>query len=151
MLKLVRNHFKFQKIFFYKNKEIDFSYFEKLQDLQVSKGLSVAPRLNYNHIFFENQKMKVRLATQLLSLSVAHGLMYLKNKEEEAISEEISTEASAADAEASRKPQFVGCEATVQFVTIYNDLFDIFNTSSLVNTYKFKRRVSDKNLNFKYL
>lgn len=52
--------------------------------------------------------MKVNLATQLLSLSVADALANLKDD--------------------LKLPQFQGCEATINFFTQADIVFDIFNS-----------------------
>lgn len=51
--------------------------------------------------------MKVRLAVQVLSASVASALTYCKDREE-----------------------FKGCEATIKFIQVFNDLFDALNSKS---------------------
>lgn len=53
--------------------------------------------------------MKVKLATQLLSKSVAVALLYCKND--------------------LNLPDFTNVEATAKFISLINDAFDILNTS----------------------
>lgn len=55
--------------------------------------------------------MKVKLATQLLSRSVADALNFCKYN--------------------LNLPAFVGVDATVKFIEIFNDVFDILNTRSI--------------------
>jgi len=55
--------------------------------------------------------MKVKLATQLLSRSVAESLIFCKDK--------LNLE------------DFKNCDATVNFVKIMNDAFDILNSHKL--------------------
>lgn len=52
--------------------------------------------------------MKVKLAAQVLSNSVADALEYCE----------------------SRFPQFKGCKATIKFIRMFNDLFDALNSRS---------------------
>lgn len=52
--------------------------------------------------------MKVRLATQLSSNSVADALHYCKNE--------------------LKLKEFEGCTATVNFIRIVNDMFDVLNS-----------------------
>lgn len=124
MLKLVRNNLGHQQTFYYKERKIEWRYFQMLEEFQRKKGLALAPRLTLQHIYFENQKMKVRLATQLFSLSVSKALIYLQNRES----------------------AFKYCLPTAKFAAIFNDLFDIFNSSSQYSTYIYKCGASENNI-----
>lgn len=62
-----------------KGEEINLKYLQELLKLQDSKGLHLANKLKQAHIFFGNQKKKVRLATRLLSKSVADALLCCKD------------------------------------------------------------------------
>lgn len=126
MLKIIRNNFKHKKILYYKNERIEWKYLEELLNIQTEEELAVAPKITFNHINFEQQKMKVRLATQLFSISVANGLLYLEKT----------------------NPKFKGSLATSQFLRMFNDLFDIFNSSTLYDAYSYKRGISINNLNY---
>jgi len=80
MIKLVRNAFGEKKIFLdYENNEINFEYVQRLCYLQEKEGCHLANKLRKNHILFFKQKMKVKLATQLLSQSVADALKFCKD------------------------------------------------------------------------
>lgn len=68
--------------------------------------------------------MKVKLATQLLSSSVASALELCKNT--------------------LMLPQFQDCSATIKFIRIFNDLFDIFNSKNQ-KQYNFKKPISIDN------
>ena len=48
----------------------------RLQELQESEGLHLANKLRPAHVNWKPQKMKVNLAVQALSSSVAHALEY---------------------------------------------------------------------------
>lgn len=65
--------------------------------------------------------MKVTLASQLLSMSVAHSLSLCKNT--------------------LHLPQFQNCLATVKFTSIFNDLFDILNSKNQ-RQHEFKKPIS---------
>ena len=52
---------------------------EKLFAVQTNKGLCLANKLTYRHIHFENNKMTVILAAQVLSLSVANAIDYCRD------------------------------------------------------------------------
>ena len=109
--KNVRNAFHDRKIL--KNSKGEFikwDYLVKLHELQSREQLRCANKLTDKHINFENQKMKVNLATQLFSNSVAKSLKFCR--------------------EILQNPDFVGSEATEEFVKLMNDIFDFFNSKS---------------------
>lgn len=81
MIKLVRNTFGEKKIIMDENGNIiDYNFIIKLCELQETEGLHLANKLRKQHIHFFKQKMKVKFATQLLSRSVAHSLIFCNNK-----------------------------------------------------------------------
>ncbi|XP_022170832.1 uncharacterized protein LOC111034103 [Myzus persicae] len=81
MVKLVRNAFCERKQLMDKNRMIiDFDYIKKLFILQEQEGCHLANKHRKQHIFFFKQKMKVKLATQLLGQSVADALKFYKLK-----------------------------------------------------------------------
>lgn len=123
MLKLVRNTFDSKKLLFSEKGRIEWLYLIKLQKLQETEGFKFANKLTLRHIAFRNQIMKVNLASQLLSRSVAKALT---------LCSEMIT---------GRK--FTNVEPTVEFIETFNDLFDIFNST----TYKqgFKRSLGPEN------
>ena len=108
-LKLVRNAWhKHKKI---KNGDvIDWTYIERLYELQSREHLKCANKLFCAHIFFQNNKTKVKYAAQLLSRSVSLSLKYCR--------ENLKLE------------QFQGSEATEKFLLIINDIFDLMNSRS---------------------
>ena len=79
MLKLGRNAFGTYRRFKSAAGTIDYKYIEDLVNLQESTGVRLANKLTKRHLNWNNMKMKVKLATQLLSSSVADALTYLKN------------------------------------------------------------------------
>lgn len=111
MFKLVRNTLHdFKKIICTNSGVIDWNYFELLVQLQEREGLKLGNKISRAHINYTNQKMKVKLAVQLMSDSVANSLLYcLRNKIQ----------------------GFEGCEATIDFVKTFNRLFDIMNSRSI--------------------
>lgn len=70
--------------------------------------------------------MKVKLATQVLSKSVADSLAYLNQSE-------------------NYQHCFKDVLPTIKFVELFNNLFDVMNSHSLYNPHKFKRAISEKN------
>lgn len=109
MLKLVRNNWSSKQIFYdNEGNKIKWDYIVELEKIQSQQGLSLANKITKQHVHFQNNKMKVKLAAQVLSNSVADALEYCKN----------------------RYPQFEGCEATIKFIRMFNNLFDVLNSRS---------------------
>lgn len=77
MLKLVRNAFESIGVFKdCRGRTIEWSHLQNLNKLQEKEHLHLANKIRHSHIFFLNQKMKVKLASQLFSNSVADGLKF---------------------------------------------------------------------------
>lgn len=124
MLKLVRNTIADKKSLVDDNNEfVNFEYFERLHKLQESEGLHLGNKLRASHMAWFKKKMNVKLAAQLLSESVATSLEFC-------LKENI--------------PGFEGCSATINFVRLINDLFDMFNSRNL-HAYGFKRPLQVSN------
>lgn len=108
MVKLVRNNWAKSKIFLNgKGEEIKWEFIEKIYAFQLQQHISVCPKITKEHVQFERSKMKVKLAVQVLSCSIAAALKYLENDR--------------------AHPLFQHSEATREFVQLFNDLFDVFN------------------------
>lgn len=125
MLKLVRNQLENKKSLINGNGEVvSWEYILKLWQLQEKIGLKLGNKLTQKHIFFRNQIMKVKLAAQVLSGSVANALQYcLDNKIK----------------------GFEDCKATIEFLNIFNTLFDILNSRSMSAT-GWKQALHQKNI-----
>ena len=109
MIKLVRNTMSDWGIL--KDNDgnvISWQFLVQLQELQESEGLRLANKLRSAHIDWKPQKMKVNLAAQALSSSVADALEYCEGK--------------------LKMPQFQGCGPTVQFIRVFDRLFDVLNS-----------------------
>ncbi len=119
MIKLVRNTMSDWKVM--KDSDgntIDWKFIEELHKLQETEGLRLANKLRSAHIDWKPQKMKVNLAAQTLSSSVADALKYCEGKLHE-------------------MPQFKGCGPTVKFIRIFDHLFDVLNSRNpKANTFK---------------
>ena len=88
------------------------------------EGLHLGNKLRFQHIEYVKKKMNVKLAAQVLSESVARSLQFcLDNK----------------------LVQFIGCEATIKFIEIFNNLFDILNSRSLFAK-GYKRPMREENI-----
>lgn len=112
MLKLVRNTLGASKILIDdQGQEIQWAYLKELHKLQVAEGFNLGNKLSIRHINYEKQKMKVKLAAQLMSQSVADALVFCKD--------------------ILQLQTFQGAAATIKFLKTFNTLFDIFNSKSL--------------------
>lgn len=123
MLKLVRNTLHAQQTLMTSDGTVRWSFINDLNELQNRTGNRLAPRLTNKHVNFQNSKMKVSLAVQVISQSVASALSILNESDS----------------------SFKDCEATVQFLSLFNDLFDIFNSMD-TNAEGFKRPLSVENI-----
>ena len=110
MLKLARNSLGDMKVFFDEDgNTICWHYITDLYNVQKNDVLHLGNKLKSVHIKWHNQKMKVAVAAQTMSNSVAAGIMYLKNLKLE---------------------QFEKSQETAEFILIINNLFDILNSKS---------------------
>ena len=103
MLKLFRNLLSAYGFIVSENGKVQWDYIKRLQNLQDDAGLRLANKLSQRHILFSRQKMKVNLAAQTLSSSVASALQCLQ---------EVG------------HPDFQDVKATVEFIQV--QLFPIF-------------------------
>ena len=109
MLKLTRNTLADRGVLYDgEGRRISRSYVEALNTLQEEEGLRLANRLKKSHIQWCKQKMKVNHAAQALSASFADALEY------------CDTELAL--------PQFSESGATVKFLRIFDELFDVLNS-----------------------
>lgn len=123
-IKLMRNVFASQPFLLnHDNERISWEFLVKLNDIQLREGLKLGNKLSLRHIEFSNKKMKVNLATQIFSKSVADALATMREL---------------------HNPDFQNSEATEQFLRAFNDLFDIFNSRSTAS-WGFKSPLSASN------
>ena len=109
MLKLVRNTLGTGGVFIEQDgNKILWQCFVELQNLQEEEGLRLGNKLKLSHIKWQQQKMKVNLAAQTLSTSVADAIEHC--------------------CQTLKLEQFQGSEATGKFVHIFDHLFDILNS-----------------------
>lgn len=78
MLKLARNALATLRQIKAEDGIIDYTYIEKLIYHQEATGLRLANKLTRQHLNWQGNKMKVRLAAQVLSSSTADSLDYLR-------------------------------------------------------------------------
>ena len=80
--------------------KISWQFLVELHNLQDTEGLRLANKLKKTHINWKQQKMKVSLAAQALSSSVENAIKYCANE--------------------LKLPKFQGCEATVEFIRMFD-------------------------------
>ena len=88
--------------------EINWKYMVALNDAQEKLGFTFANKLKRKHLLFVKNKMKVSLAAQTLSASVASAIDFLRDEE--------------------KIPEFEGSEATTKFIRIIDKAFDMLNS-----------------------
>lgn len=93
--------------------------------LQEKEGLHLANKIRRTYIIFFKQKMKVKLATQLLSQSVADALQFCDNS--------------------LHMAEFQHVNASVKFITIMNNAFDILNSHKL-SDWEYKKALCEENI-----
>lgn len=95
------------------NKKIAWKYIVNLYEYQKSNGFTVANKLTKQHVQFEKNKMKVKLAVQVLSQSVANGLLTMSDL---------------------KIPSFENVGPTVKYLQILDTLYDIMNSKVCHNS-----------------
>ena len=113
MIKLIRNTWASLKILEWKGKgQAHWFYIERLVEIQNTHGLVLANKLTNRHVQFHQQKMKVYLATQIFSKSVAEALRFLHHK---------------------KIPDFEhqNVLVTADFCEFFNNLFDLMNSRKI--------------------
>lgn len=115
-MRLVRNALADKGVLLDANRDaIKWKYFKLLVKYQYRYGLHVGTKIRKSHVNFARDKTNVKLATQILSGGVSHGLQYLRT--------------------VTQLPEFSGSYATEAFCTVMNDIFDLLNfRRSLKNT-----------------
>lgn len=89
----------------------NWKHIEALHKLQAREGLRCGNQLTSSHVNFESQIMKVSLAVQTLSASVADSIKYCR--------------------EILHLPQFRDSEGTESLIRMVDRLFDLLNVSSV--------------------
>lgn len=123
MLKLVRNTLAGKEKLQTKQGFVEWKYIGMLNKTQNLTGAKMAERLTDHHVYFQNEKMRVDLAAQTLSRSVAEALETLRSTNE----------------------SFKDCAETIRFIRLFNDLFDVLN-SKHSSAKGFKRPLNSENL-----
>ncbi|KMQ93551.1 thap domain-containing protein 9-like protein [Lasius niger] len=108
MIKLVRNIFASYMLTNDSGSEIRWSYINELIQIQEREGLHAATKVRRKHIRFQKEKMKVKLAVQVLSTSVVDALNFFEYD--------------------IRYPEFTNADAIARFCQIFNNVLDILNS-----------------------
>ncbi|CAH2088904.1 unnamed protein product [Euphydryas editha] len=128
MFKLVRNHWESKKVILdSNNNKIDWNLLCQLNKLQEDEGLHFANKITRRHIMFRNNIMKVKLASQVLSTSVATALKFCR--------------------ENAKLTTFKNSEPTEHFVRNMNNLFDVFNSRNM-KQFDYKQPLYSRNKDF---
>lgn len=124
MEKLVRGTIGTKEVIFDSaDNKIEWKYFENLVNYS-KKGFGFTHKLTKDHIEWKQNKMKVDLAVQILSESTATSIEYLmKNGYKE----------------------FADATWTIDFVRMFNHLFDVFNSKTLQHENPMKRSLNPNN------
>jgi len=88
---------------------IEWSYIAKLHEIQKKDILHLGNKVKTQHVRWQNHKMKVKVAAQTLSFSVAAAINYLRGL---------------------KLPKFRDSKQTTEFIMTMNNLFDVFNSKS---------------------
>lgn len=124
MIKLVRNTLAGKGcIYDDKNKKIEWRYFEALYQFSKDNDLRTH-KLNKKHIQWEKNKMNTRIAIETMSGSCANSMEFLNNV---------------------GIPEFENADASVRFIRIINNLFDIFNSKNSNSENVYKNELSSQN------
>ena len=109
MLKLVRNSFATCTVIKDSRGDlVQWQFIDELHKLQTREGLHMANKLRKTHMQWQAQKMKVNIAAQTLSSSVADAIDFCR--------QELQLD------------QFKDSEATTRFIRMVDRLFDMFNS-----------------------
>lgn len=127
MIKLIRNAFgDWGVLFDSEGNSIKWEYVKQLVDIQDKLGLHVATKIRQRHINYSKEIMKVKLAVQVLSNSVADALDYLNLD--------------------LHLNEFQGADATSKFCRTFNNIFDVMNVRNCLSKLAYKRSLSLINL-----
>lgn len=123
MMKLMRNYIgSLRQMVDSSGRNIEWRFYEQLELLRENNEF-VTHKITGNHINFEERKMKVSLAVQLLSNSVATSMQYLLEKGYE---------------------NFQNSEGTIEFTSRLNNLFDVLNSRNSADE-GFKKPICPEN------
>lgn len=97
-----------------------------MNDKQYAEGLHCACKIKNRHVNFHNEKMKVFLASQVLSSSASAALNYLEYE--------------------LKDSEFKKASPTSKFLKNCNDIFDLLNTKNMLCKTPGKMSITEKSL-----
>lgn len=124
MIKLIRNAFGSRNLFDCSDNKIEWKYIKRLVAFGQQTGYSLSHKLKKRHLEWEQCKMNVKLAVQTLSASTADSIQFLTNAHEKG---------------------FLNAKSTIDFIRLFNHLFDILNTKDVDHSEIFKSALNPKN------
>lgn len=125
MQKLVRNTLGSKEILYDAQKRpIKWIYLKRLVKFKNQHNFNSMHKLTQAHIDYQSKPMKVILAVQTLSASTANAIEFLMQQ---------------------GYPEFKGAEETIEFIRVFDKLFDVFNSTSNSSENPFKKKMSDEN------
>ncbi|KAL4107082.1 hypothetical protein QTP88_018514 [Uroleucon formosanum] len=95
-----------------------------LQYSENESGLHSATKLRNRHIYYFREKMKVRLAVQTFSTSVANAILFCMND--------------------LKLDNFQGADATIEFCLRNNNIFDILNTRNFLSKGTYNKSINKR-------
>lgn len=126
MIKLVRNTLGSRGIIWSgSDKEIKWSYIEELVKHSQNNSFGLSHKLNKRHLQWQDRKMHVRTAVETLSDKTSNSIEFLM---------------------VNKAPNFANATDTVEFLRIFDQLWDIMNTQRIENgKKKFKSAINPSN------
>lgn len=123
--KLVRNILGTKKVIFDSdNNEIKWVYFERLLSFKDSRNFALSHKITFAHINWQSNPLKVKLAVETFSASNARSMEFLMKQ---------------------GHPEFMGAEHTIRFIRIFDDLFNVFNSTDNSKENPLKNPMSPEN------
>ena len=110
LIKNVRNCFGELGVIKHGEDKIEWQFIRELHKIQLNSNLHLGNKLRGAHLDFIKNKMKVSLAVQTLSSSVATAIEFLRDD--------------------LHLPQFAGSEATCTFIRVFDKVFDLMNSTN---------------------
>lgn len=126
-IKLVRNNFASRSILYdTDNNEIKWEFLVKLMNFGNKCDFNLSHKLTRRHIQYQDRIMHVRTAVETLSKSVADSMQFLMDQNIE---------------------EFQHAGATIRFIRMFDNLFDVMNTQRIMNSHpnKFKSALNFNN------
>ena len=115
LIKLIRNALgHWNTIIDWNNQLVNWNHIVQLHNYQIKNGFKLANKLSKKHIEFKKNSMKVKLATQTISRSVAAALLTMKD---------------------SNDNNFAKVQPTIDYLLCFDELFDVMNSHSLSNQF----------------